>query len=157
MRDYNLARAVTVVLSVLFGLLFLLALAFGLWGGKSSPLTEADVIGTWHGDRGSRLDVLADGRARLSDVSGWKCSRGGKPGVFTGEGGWTLGHLSDEGSGILLRFSPGGTPAVQECTDWFLLSDTGKDGAPGDGSDVWAGFYGHEHGHHEEFRRSPTG
>ncbi len=46
---------------------------------------------------------------------------------------------------------------MQECTDWFLLSDTGKDGTPGDGSDVWAGFHGHRHGHHEVFRRSPTG
>ncbi|KIX75774.1 hypothetical protein SF23_17285 [Streptomyces sp. MBRL 10] len=110
MRDYNLARAVTVALSVLFGLLFLLALAFGLWGGKSSPLTEADVIGTWHGDRGSRLDVLADGRARLSDVSGWKCSPDEKPGVFTGEGGWTLGHLPTRARGSCSGSAPGGPP-----------------------------------------------
>ncbi|WP_327738490.1 hypothetical protein OG749_36515 [Streptomyces nojiriensis] len=158
MRDHNLARAVTIVLSVLFGLLLLLALAFGLLGGTSSPpLTEADVIGTWHGDRGARLEVLAGGRARLSDASGWECSRGEKPGVFTGEGSWTLGHPSDEDPGILLKFSPDGTPAVQECTDWFLLSGTGKGGASGDGSDVWASFLSYGSGSKELFRRTATG
>ncbi|MER6313979.1 hypothetical protein ABT237_09445 [Streptomyces sp. NPDC001581] len=158
MRDYNLARAVTIVLSVLFGLLLLLALAFGLLGGKSSPpLTEADVIGTWHGDRGARLEVLAGGRARLSDASGWECSRGEKPGVFTGEGSWTLGHPSDEDPGILLKFSPEGTPAVQECSDWFLLRRTGKEGTTGDGSDVRATFLDYRPGAVELFRRTPTG
>ncbi|MFJ9940317.1 hypothetical protein [Streptomyces erythrochromogenes] len=156
MRDYNLARAVTIVLSVLFGLLLLLALAFGLLGGTSSaPLTEEDVIGTWHGDRGARLEVTADGRARLSDASGSVCSRGEKPGVFTGEGSWTLGHPSDEDPGILLKFSPDGTPALQECTDWFLLGGTGKEGTAGDGSDVWATFLGS--GDRERYRRAPTG
>ncbi|MFI1281828.1 hypothetical protein ACH4U5_13935 [Streptomyces sp. NPDC020858] len=158
MRDYNLARAVTIVLSVLFGLLLLLALAFGLLGGKSSPpLTEADVIGTWHGDRGARLEVTADGRARLTDASRWMCARGGQPGVFTGEGSWTLGHLSDEDPGILIKFSPEGTPEIQQCTDWFTLSGTGTEGATGDGSDVWATFLGYKDGAVERFRRAATG
>ncbi|MFJ3725910.1 hypothetical protein ACIPYQ_25560 [Streptomyces sp. NPDC090045] len=157
MRDHNLARAVTIVLSVLFGLLLLLALAFGLLGGKYSPLTEADVIGTWHGNRGARLEVLAGGRARLSDASGWECSRGERPGVFTGEGSWTLGHPSDENPGILLKFSPDGTPAVQECTDWFLLNGTGKGGTTGDGSDVRATFLDYRPGAVELFRRAATG
>ncbi|APU43068.1 hypothetical protein [Streptomyces sp. TN58] len=157
MRDHNLAGAVTVVLSVLFGLLLLLALAFGMLGGKSSALTEADVIGIWHGDRGARLEVLADGRARLSDASAWKCSRGDKPGVFTGEGSWTLGHLTDENPGILLTFSPDGTPAVQSCSDWFLLDGTGKEGTTGDGSDVTATFRGYKRAAEELYRRTPTG
>ncbi|MFF3721049.1 hypothetical protein ACFYYM_01580 [Streptomyces erythrochromogenes] len=158
MRDYNLARAVTITLGVLFGLLLLAALAFGLLGGRSSsPLKEADVIGTWHGDRGARLEVTTGGRARLSDASGWVCSRGEKPGVFTGEGRWTLGQPSDENPGILLRFSPDGTPEVQECTDWFLLGGTGKAGTTGDGADVWATFLDYRRGAEERFRRTATG
>ncbi|MFD6968996.1 hypothetical protein [Streptomyces sp. NPDC059949] len=158
MRDHNLARAVTLALSVLFGLLLLVALAFGLLGGKSSPpLTEADVTGTWHGDRGARLEVTADGRARLAGATGWMCARGGQPGVFTGEGSWTLGHLPDEGPGILIKFSPEGTPEIQRCNDWFMLSGTGKEGATGDGGDVWATFLGYRHGAEERFRRTPTG
>ncbi|THA84472.1 hypothetical protein [Streptomyces sp. A0592] len=147
----------TITLGVLFGLLLLLALAFGMLGGTSSPLTEADVIGTWHGDRGARLEVMADGRARLADASGWECSRGEEPGVFTGEGNWTLGHPTDEDPGILLKFSPDGTPAIQECTDWFLLSGTGKEGTAGDGSDVRATFLHYERGAVEVFRRAATG
>ncbi|MFG2484362.1 hypothetical protein ACGFSI_16565 [Streptomyces virginiae] len=35
----------------------------------SVPLTAQDVTGTWQGDHGARLEVTADGRARLgSDV-----------------------------------------------------------------------------------------
>ncbi|MFG2337899.1 hypothetical protein [Streptomyces yangpuensis] len=158
MRDHNLARAVTIVLSVLFGLLLSAALAFGLLGGTSSaPLTEEDVIGTWHGDRGARLEVTADGRARLSDASGWKCARGGQPGVFTGEGSWSLAHLPDEDPGIRIRFSPDGTPEIQRCDDWFTLSGTGKENSAGDGSRVWATFLGYGHGAAERFRRAPTG
>ncbi|MFI7354294.1 hypothetical protein ACIBTP_10145 [Streptomyces avidinii] len=153
----NLARAATIALSVLFGLLLLVALAFGLLGGSSAPLTEEEVLGTWHGDRGARLEVLADGRARLSDASGWQCARGGQPGVFTGEGNWTLGHPSDENPGIRIRFSPEGAPEIQQCNDWFTLSGTGKAGTAGDGSNVWATFFGYKRGAEERFRRAPTG
>ncbi|MGW6613128.1 hypothetical protein ACWGA0_06640 [Streptomyces erythrochromogenes] len=157
MRDYNLARAVTITLGVLFGLLLLAALAFGLLGGRpSSPLKEADVIGTWHGDRGARLEVTTGGRARLSDASGWVCSRGEKPGVFTGEGRWTIGQLPDEDPGIRVEFSSEGTPAVQECHDWFLLHGTGREGAAG-GDEVWATFLSRDGSAAERFRRTATG
>ncbi|WP_046779920.1 hypothetical protein [Streptomyces yangpuensis] len=156
MRDHNLARTVTIVLGVLFGVLLLSALAFGLLGGRSSPaLTEADVIGTWQGDRGARLEVTPDGRARLSDASGWKCARGEKLGVFTGDGRWTLGHLPDEDPGIRVEFSPDGMPAVQECNDWFLLHGTGREGAAG--GEVWATFLSRDGSAAERFRRAPTG
>ncbi|MER5412052.1 hypothetical protein [Streptomyces virginiae] len=39
------------------------------------PLTAEDVTGTWQGDRGGRLDVLANGRVRLTDAPGWLCIR----------------------------------------------------------------------------------
>ncbi|MFD7784356.1 hypothetical protein ACFV4Q_14850 [Streptomyces nojiriensis] len=160
MRDHNLARAVTIVLSVLFGLLLLLALAFGLWGGTSSPpLTEADVIGTWHGDRGARLEVLAGGRARLTDLPGWPCTPGPERAVLTGEGTWVLARHSDEDPGIqiLIKFTVDGAPAVQACDNWFVLHGTGKGGASGDGSDVWASFLSYGSGSKELFRRTPTG
>ncbi|KJY23133.1 MULTISPECIES: hypothetical protein [Streptomyces] len=158
---HNPARAVTMALSLLFGLLLLpalaLALTLGLLGGSSAPLTEEDVIGTWHGDRGARLEVLSDGRALLSNASGWQCARGPEPGVFTGEGSWTLAHLPDENPGIRIRFSPEGTPEVQQCNDWFNLGGTGKEDSAGDGSRVWATFLGYKQGAAERFRRAPTG
>ncbi|MFD6228118.1 hypothetical protein ACFWFZ_14740 [Streptomyces sp. NPDC060232] len=142
------------MLSVLFGLLLLLYLAFGQWVGESSPpLTEKDVVGTWHGDRGARLEVMADGRARLSDTSGWKCAGGGEP----GEGSWTLDQLPDEDPGIRVRFSPDGTPAAQGCNDWFTLHGTGTEGAAGGGSEVWATFLSSAGGGAERFRRTATG
>ncbi|WP_158820774.1 hypothetical protein [Streptomyces sp. NRRL S-515] len=99
----------------------------------------------------------ADGRARLSDASGRQCARGGQPGVFTGEGDWTLGHPSDENPGIRIPFSPEATPENQRCDDWFTLSGTGKGGTAGDGSDVRATFFGYSQGAEEQFRRLPTG
>ncbi|MFD4865581.1 hypothetical protein [Streptomyces sp. NPDC058412] len=157
MRDYNLARAVTIVLSVLFGLLLLLALAFGLLGGKSSPpLTEADVIGTWQGDHGARLEVTADGRARLTDSSGWKCTPSGAPAALTAEGDWTIDWISDENPGILIKFTLDG-PSVPYCGDYFTLDGTGKSGAWGDGSDVRAHFQHQEGAGRETYRRTATG
>ncbi|MFD7263492.1 hypothetical protein [Streptomyces sp. NPDC059874] len=151
----NLARAVL----VLFGLLVLAAvgLAFGLEGGKPSvPLTEEDVTGTWQGDRGARLEVMADGRARLTDASGWLCTGDRQPALFTGEGSWTIDRHSDEDPGILIKFTVDGPPAVQGCADWFTLAGTGKGGTAGDGSDVWATFLGYEGGDAERYRRTAT-
>ncbi|WP_158717828.1 hypothetical protein [Streptomyces sp. NRRL F-2664] len=144
----------TITLSVLFGVLLLAALALHRLGGASSPLlTEEDVIGTWHGDRGARLEVMADGRVHLSGARDWVCVRGGELGAFTGDGGWTLGGLPDEDPGIRVSFSPAGTP--ETCTDWFSLHGTGGDSAE-DGSDVWATFLSRTAGA-ERFRRAPTG
>ncbi|MFE7181553.1 hypothetical protein [Streptomyces erythrochromogenes] len=157
MRDHNLARTVTIVLSVLFGLLLSAALAFGLLGGTSSsaPLTEEDVIGTWHGNRGARLEVTADGRARLTDASDWTCNATGQPAALTAKGSWIMARHSDEDPGILIKFTVDGTPPAPGCSDWFTVSGTGKEGTTGDGSDVWARFLGH--GGKERYRLAPTG
>ncbi|MFJ3856209.1 hypothetical protein ACIPRL_08295 [Streptomyces sp. NPDC090085] len=154
----NLARGVL----ALFGLLVLAAvqLARSTEGGEPDvPLTAQDVTGTWQGDRGGRIEVLPGGRVLLTDVAGWRCARGGQPAGFTGEGAWALDRHSDEDPGIviLVRSAVDGSSAAPACDDWFTLHGTGKDGTPGDGSDVRARFLGYERGHHEEFRRSPTG
>ncbi|WP_030962895.1 hypothetical protein [Streptomyces sp. NRRL S-378] len=154
----NLARAVL----VLFGLLVPVTvdLAFSIEGSKPSvPLTAQDVTGTWQGDRGGRLEVLAGGRVRLTDVSGWRCARDRQSAVFTGEGTWTIDRHSDEDPGILILIKSAvyGTPAVQVCDDWFTLHGTGKEGTTGDGSDVRASFLGYERGSRELFRRVATG
>ncbi|MEU5146492.1 hypothetical protein [Streptomyces yangpuensis] len=150
----NLARAVL----VLFGLLVLGAvyLAFSVEGSRPSvPLTAEDVIGTWHGDRGARLVVTADGRARLTDAAGWMCNPTGQPAVLTAEGSWIMDRHSDESPGILIKFIADGTPPVPGCADWFTVNGTGKGGTRGDGSDVWAKFLGS--GDRERYRRAPTG
>ncbi|MGW2269144.1 hypothetical protein [Streptomyces yangpuensis] len=150
----NLARAVL----VLFGLLVLGAvyLAFSVEDSKPSvPLAAEDVIGTWHGDRGARLVVTADGRARLTDASGWTCTPTGQPAALTAEGGWIMDRHSDESPGILIKFTVDGPPPVPGCADWFTVNGTGKGGTRGDGSDVWAEFLGH--GDRERFRRTATG
>ncbi len=153
----HLARAVL----VLFGLLVLAAVKVALSVEGSEPsvaLTEEDVIGTWQGDRGGRLEVLPDGRVRLTDLSGWPCTPGPKRAVLTGEGSWTIDRHSDEDPGIqiLIKFPVDGTPGVQACDNWFTLHGTGKGGASGDGSDVWASFLAYERGAEERFRRAPT-
>ncbi|WP_030847130.1 hypothetical protein [Streptomyces sp. NRRL F-4474] len=147
MRD--LARAVL----VLFGLLVLAVacIAVSIEGSEPSvPLTEEDVIGTWQGDRGARLEVTADGRARLSDASGWRCFKDGQAGGFTGEGSWIMAQHSDEDPGILVKFTVDGAPATQ-CSDHFAIhrADTR------DGGDVWARWLGT--GSKEPYRRTPTG
>ncbi|WP_314246364.1 hypothetical protein [Streptomyces sp. DSM 40907] len=156
----NLARAVLVSFGLLVLLAIRLALSLDLEDSKPSvPLTAEDVTGTWQGDRGGRLEVLADGRVRLAELPGWKCGQGPQPATFTGEGSWTIDRHSDEDPGIhiLIRFPVEGTPAVQACDGWFTLHGIRKGGAAGDGSDVWASFLGsYEHGR-EVFRRTPTG
>ncbi|MFE6837280.1 hypothetical protein ACFVFI_20895 [Streptomyces sp. NPDC057705] len=154
----NLARAVL----VLFGLLVLVTVkvAMSVEGGEPSvPLTAQDVTGTWQGDRGGRLEVLADGRVRLTELSGWPCTPGPKRAVLTGEGGWIIERHSDEDPGIqiLIKFPVDGTPAVQACDNWFTLHGTGKGGASGDGSSVWASFLSYGSGSKERFRRTATG
>ncbi|MFI8388636.1 hypothetical protein [Streptomyces sp. NPDC085540] len=151
----NLARAVL----VLFGLLVLVVVKVALSVEPAEPLTAQDVTGTWQGDRGARLEVLADGRTRLTDASGWKCGQGPQSATFTGEGSWTIQRHSDEDPGIqiLIKSTADGTPAVPGCDGWFTLHGTGKGGTAGDGSDVSASFLGgHERGR-EQFRRTPTG
>ncbi|MER7732013.1 hypothetical protein ABTX80_14150 [Streptomyces erythrochromogenes] len=150
----NLARAVL----VLFGLLVLVTayLAFSIEGDRpSAPLTAQDVTGTWHGDRGARLEVTADGRARLTDASDWTCNPAGQPAALTAEGSWIMARHSDESPGILIRFTVDGTPPAPGCSDWFTVHGTGKGGTTGDGSDVWARFLGH--GGKERYRLAPTG
>ncbi|MFF3084527.1 hypothetical protein ACFVRB_05660 [Streptomyces nojiriensis] len=156
----NLARAVIVLFALLVALVIRLAPSLDLDDGKPSvPLTAQDVIGTWQGDRGGRLEVLADGRGRLTDLSGWPCTPGPERAMLTGEGTWVLARHSDEDPGIqiLIRFTVDGTPAVQACDNWFVLHGTGKGGASGDGSDVWASFLSYGSGSKERFRRAPTG
>ncbi|MFJ6485241.1 MULTISPECIES: hypothetical protein [unclassified Streptomyces] len=156
----NLARAVLVLFGLLVAVVIWLALSLDLRDAKPSvPLTAQDVTGTWQGDRGGRVEVLADGRARLTDLTGWKCLRSQQAATFTGEGSWTIERHSDEDPGILIliKSTVEGTPAVQACDGWFTLHGSGKGGTPGDGSDVVASFLGgHEHGR-ELFRRTPTG
>ncbi|MFG2236212.1 hypothetical protein ACGFNX_40530 [Streptomyces sp. NPDC048723] len=156
----NLARLVIVLFGLLVVLVIRLALSLDLEDSKPSvPLTAQDVTGTWQGDRGGRIEVLADGRVRLTDAAGWKCARGGQPGAFTGEGSWTLDRHSDEDPGILIliKSTAEGTPAVQPCDGWFTLHGTGKGGASGDGSDVSASFLGGYERGREQFRRTATG
>ncbi|WP_326587022.1 hypothetical protein [Streptomyces sp. NBC_01294] len=156
----NLARVVVVLFGLFVGLVILLALSLDLRDGKPFvPLTAEDVTGTWQGDRGGRLEVLADGRVRLAELSGWPCTPGPKRAVLTGEGSWIIDRHSDEDPGIqiLIKFPVDGTPAVQACDNWFTLHGTGKEGATGDGSDVWATFLGYESGAVERFRRAATG
>ncbi|MFB7255895.1 hypothetical protein [Streptomyces nojiriensis] len=156
----NLARAVLVLLGLLVLLVIRLALSLDLEDGKPSvPLTAQDVTGTWQGDRGGRLEVLADGRARLTELSGWPCTPGPQRAVLTGEGTWILARHSDEDPGIqiLIKFTVDGTPAVQACDNWLVPHGTGKGGVSGDGSDVWASFLSHGSGNKELFRRTPTG
>lgn len=150
----NLARAVL----VLFGLLVtaVACIAVSVEGSEPSvPLTAEDVIGTWHGDRGARLVVTSDGRARLTDASDWTCNPTGQPAALTAEGSWIMDRHSDESPGILIKFTVDGTPPVPGCADWFTVNGTGKGGTTGDGTDVWARFLGH--GDKERFRRAPTG
>lgn len=103
--------------------------------------------------------MLADGRVRLTELSGWRCGQGPQPGTFTGEGSWTIERHSDEDPGILIliKFTADGTPAVQTCDGWFTLHGTGMGGTAGDGSDVWASFMGSYERGRELFRRTPTG
>ncbi|MEC4570529.1 hypothetical protein [Streptomyces virginiae] len=150
----NLARAVL----VLFGLLVLVTvdLAVSIEGGKPSvPLTAQDVTGTWHGDRGARLEVTADGRARLTNAPDWTCNPAGQPAALTAEGSWIMDRHSDESPGILIEFTVDGMPPAPGCSDWFTVNGTGKGGTTGDGSDVWARFLGH--GGKERYRLAPTG
>lgn len=74
--------------------------------------------------------MLADGRVRLTELSGWRCGQGPQPGTFTGEGSWTIERHSDEDPGILIliKFTADGTPAVQTCDGWFTLHGTGMGG-----------------------------
>ncbi|WP_406737500.1 hypothetical protein OG365_05325 [Streptomyces sp. NBC_00853] len=156
----DLARAVLVLVGLLVALVIWLALPLGLRASKAFvPLTAQDVTGTWQGDRGGRIEVLADGRARLTDLSGWKRLRNPQAATFTGEGSWTIRSLSDEDPGILILIESTveGTPAVQVCDGWFTLHGTGKGGTAGDGSDVWASFMGSYERGRELFRRPPTG
>ncbi|MER6198881.1 hypothetical protein ABT234_16155 [Streptomyces sp. NPDC001586] len=151
----NLARAVL----VLFGLLVLVAVkvALSVEGGKpSAALTAQDVTGTWQGDHGARLEVTADGRARLTDSSGWKCTPSGAPAALTAEGDWTIDWISDENPGILIKFTLDG-PSVPYCGDYFTLDGTGKSGASGDGSDVRAHFQHQGGAGRETYRRTATG
>ncbi|MGW6782012.1 hypothetical protein [Streptomyces sp. NPDC054987] len=150
----NLARVVL----ALFGLLVLAAvyLALSIDGSTpSAPLTAHDVTGTWHGDRGARLDVTADGRARLTGATGWRCTTPGQPAAFTAEGSWIMDRHSDEGPGILIKFTVDGLSPGAGCSDWFTVKGTGKGGTTGDGSDVRAMFLGY--GEKELYRRTPTG
>ncbi|MEU9159788.1 hypothetical protein AB0D29_05790 [Streptomyces sp. NPDC048424] len=148
----NLARAVLVLFGVLFGLLFLLALAFGLVGGTSSPpLTEEDVTGTWEGDRGARLEVMADGRARLTHASGWNCASPASASPadgFSAEGAWVLATHSDEDPGVRIRFAVDGAAGTdgERCADWFAIR-----------SDAQAAFLGYHGGDRETYRRTATG
>lgn len=152
----NLARAVLVMFGVLT--LAAAALAYPLWGGEPAvPLTAEDVTGTWQGDRGGRLEVTADGRARLTDSSGWTCTPSGVPGPLTAEGSWNIDWISDENPGILIKFAGDGPSGVPYCGDYFTLVGTGKSGAPGDGSNVWAHFHGQQGAGREIYRRAPTG
>ncbi|MFG2973735.1 hypothetical protein ACGFYY_12095 [Streptomyces sp. NPDC048331] len=149
----NLARAVI----VLFGLLVLVVVKVALSvepTEPSEPLTAQDVTDTWQGDHGARLEVLADGRARLTDASGWECTASGAPGPLTAEGTWIISRHSDENPGILIKFTIDGPSAVPYCGDYFTLAGTGKSGTLGDGSDVRAGFLGP--GRLETYRRVPT-
>ncbi|MBP2035741.1 hypothetical protein [Streptomyces avidinii] len=149
-----------VLFALLAALVIRLALSLDLEDSKPSvPLTAQDVTGTWQGDRGGRLEVLADGRIRLAELSGWPCTPGPKRAVLTGEGSWTIARHSDEDPGIqiLIKFPVDGTPAVQVCDNWFTLHGTGKGGASGDGSHVWASFLAYERGARELFRRTATG
>ncbi|MFB6509814.1 hypothetical protein ACFCW4_09310 [Streptomyces virginiae] len=155
----NLARTLFVLFGLLVGLVIWLALSLGLVDGKpSAPLTAQDVTGTWQGDRGTRLEVLADGRVRLTDAAGWKCVGYPQRATFTGEGSWTIRHHSDEDPGILIliKSTADGAPPAQDCDGWFTLHGTGKAGASGDGSDVWASFLGGYERGREEFRRTAT-
>ncbi|MCX4957020.1 hypothetical protein [Streptomyces virginiae] len=151
----NLARAVL----VLFGLLVLVTVkvALSVEGGEPSvPLTAQDVTGTWQGDHGARLEVTADGRARLTDSSGWTCTPSRAPAALTAEGGWTIDWMDDERPGILIKFTLDGPSAVPYCGDYFTLVGTGKSGASGDGSDVWAYFHGQGGAGRETYRRTAT-
>ncbi|MFB6558220.1 MULTISPECIES: hypothetical protein [unclassified Streptomyces] len=156
----NLARTVLVLFGLLVALVVWMALSLDLFDRKPSvPLRAQDVTGTWQGDRGARIEVLADGRVRVAELSGWKCSQGPQPATFTGEGSWTIQRHSDEDPGIviLIETTVDGRPAVQDCDGWFTLHGTGKGGTAGDGSDVWASFVGSYERGRELFRRTPTG
>ncbi|MFE5808275.1 hypothetical protein [Streptomyces sp. NPDC056491] len=152
----NLARAVL----VLFGVLVLVTVKVALSVEDSKPavpLTAHDVIGTWQGDHGARLEVTADGRARLTDSSGWTCTPSGAPAALTADGNWTIDRISDENPGILIKFAGDGPSAVPYCGDHFTLVGTGKSGASGDGSDVRAHFRGQQGAGRETYRRTTTG
>ncbi|WP_328960888.1 hypothetical protein [Streptomyces virginiae] len=154
----NLARAVIVLFVLL--VLVTVKVAMSIEGSEPAvPLTAEDVTGTWQGDRRGRLDVLADGRVRLTDAPGWWCIRDPNQVTFTGEGTWIIRRHSDEYPGIqtLIKFPVDGTPAVQACDGWFTLHGTGKGGTAGDGSDVWASFLGSYERGRELFRRTATG
>ncbi|WKD31610.1 hypothetical protein [Streptomyces xanthophaeus] len=156
----NLARGVLVLFGLLVLLVIRLALSLDPEDSKPSvPLAAQDVTGTWQGDRGGRLEVLADGRVRLTDAPGWSCIRIPSQVTFTGEGTWVMDRHSDEDPGIqiLIKFPVDGTPAVQACDGWFTLHGTGKGGTAGDGSDVWARFLADGRGAKETFRRTATG
>ncbi|WP_405789392.1 hypothetical protein [Streptomyces sp. NBC_01367] len=156
----NLARAVIVLFALLVALVIRLALSLDVEDGKPSvPLTAQDVTGTWQGDHGARLEVLADGRVRITELSGWSCGQGPQPGTFTGEGSWTINQRSDEDPGILIliKFTADGTPAVQTCDGRFTPRGAGEGGTAGDGSDVRASFMGSYEQGGELFRRTATG
>ncbi|MEV7561943.1 hypothetical protein [Streptomyces sp. NPDC089795] len=151
----NLARAVI----VLFGLLVLVVVKVALSvepTEPSEPLTAQDVTGTWQGDHGARLEVLADGRARLTDSSGWTCTASREPAALTAEGSWTIDWMADERPGILVTFTLAEPSAVPYCGDYFTLVGAGKSGASGDGSDVRAYFHGQQGAGRETYRRLPT-
>ncbi|MFF4423254.1 hypothetical protein ACFY04_21160 [Streptomyces sp. NPDC001549] len=150
----NLARAVLVLFALL--VLVTVKVALSVEGSEPSvPLTAEDVTGTWQGDHGARLEVTADGRARLTDSSGWTCTPSGAPAALTAEGVWTIDRISDENPGILIKFTLDG-PSVPYCGDYFTLDGTGKSGASGDGSDVRGHFSRQGGAGRETYRRTPT-
>ncbi|MFF3675415.1 hypothetical protein ACFYYS_15650 [Streptomyces sp. NPDC002120] len=163
----NLARAVL----VLFGLLVaaVAALAFGVRSdARPEAFTVADVTGVWLGDRGGRLEVMPDGRARLSGSGEWTCVPGQAAGAGPAEGSWVLDRHSDEDPGILVKFpadgpqaadgdrGSDGAPLPLACSDWFAVHGSGRGNATGDGADVWARFLAHGT-HWEQYRRTATG
>ncbi|MFJ3826572.1 hypothetical protein ACIPWI_01275 [Streptomyces sp. NPDC090046] len=163
----NLARAVL----VLFGLLVaaVAALAFAVRSDeRPEAFTAADVTGVWLGDRGGRLEVMSDGRARLSGSGEWACVPGQAAGAAPAEGSWVLDRHSDEDPGVLVKFSAYGSqgadghrgadgpPVPLACSDWFAVHGSGKGNATGDGADVWARFLAHGT-HWERYRRTATG
>ncbi|MEJ8641571.1 hypothetical protein WKI68_08955 [Streptomyces sp. MS1.HAVA.3] len=162
-----LARAVLALFCLLVAAVAVLAFAVRS-DERPEAFTAADVTGVWLGDRGGRLEVLPDGRARLSGSGEWTCVPGQATAATPAEGSWVLARHSDEDPGILVKFSADGpqgadgdrgadgAPGRRACSDWFAVHGSGKGNATGDGADVWARFLAHRT-HWERYRRATTG